>query len=145
MLAKLALSPTEDAHFSLVDGIIRYDGKIWLGSYKQLHSKVFDALHASALGGHSGSPVTYHRIKQLFYWVNMKSDILSWVQSCSTCQRAKPDKCKYLGLLQPLPVPSAAWDVLTMDFVEGLPVSSSANAILVVVDKFTKFSHFIAL
>jgi hypothetical protein len=32
-----------------------------------------------------------------------------------------------------------------MDFIEGLPLSGSANAILVVVDKFSKFSHFIAL
>ena len=32
-----------------------------------------------------------------------------------------------------------------MDFVEGLPVSGSANAILVIIDKFTKFGHFLPL
>ncbi|KAJ1262437.1 hypothetical protein BS78_09G107500, partial [Paspalum vaginatum] len=32
-----------------------------------------------------------------------------------------------------------------MDFIEGLPKSEGYNAILVVVDRFTKFAHFIAI
>jgi len=44
-----------------------------------------------------------------------------------------------------LPVPTTAWDIISMDFVEGLPVSGSANAILVIIDKFTKFGHFLPL
>ena len=32
-----------------------------------------------------------------------------------------------------------------MDFVEGLPLSGSANVIMVVVDKFSRFAHFVAL
>jgi hypothetical protein len=32
-----------------------------------------------------------------------------------------------------------------MDFIEGLPTSGYANCIMVVVDKFSKFSHFVPL
>ena len=52
---------------------------------------------------------------------------------------------RYPGLLQPLPIPAASFEVITMDFIEGLPPSGSFNAIWVVVDKFSKFSHFVPL
>lgn len=102
-------------------------------------------MHSSALGGHSGFPVTYSKMKKLFAWKGMKSAIRSFVQSYTVCLQAKPDHAKYPGLLVPLPIPSESWQVISMDFIEGLPRSSHANCILVVVDKFSKFAHFLPL
>lgn len=48
-------------------------------------------------------------------------------------------------MLEPLPVPSYAWQVVSIDFIEGLPKSKGYDCILVVVDKFSKYAHFIAL
>jgi len=48
-------------------------------------------------------------------------------------------------LLSPLLVPDSAWQVVSLDFIEGLPKSKTFNCILVVVDKFSKCAHFIAL
>jgi hypothetical protein len=48
-------------------------------------------------------------------------------------------------ILQPLPIPPSAWHTVSLDFIEGLPLSSKYNCILVVIDKFTKFGHFIPL
>ena len=49
------------------------------------------------------------------------------------------------GLLQPLEIPSQAWEQISMDFNEARPKSEGFDTILVVVDRLTKFSHFLLL
>jgi len=145
LLQQLSLSTHPVGHYSLHQGVIKYKNMIWLGASSDLQSQVYQALHASAVGGHSGFPVTYARVSQLFYWPNMKTMIKDWVQACHICNQAKPDRQKYPGLLQPLPIPDQAWQMITMDFIEGLPRSNRYNCILAVVDRFSKYAHFIPL
>ena len=42
-------------------------------------------------------------------------------------------------------IPEKAWTNVTMDFIEKLPKLEGKDCILVVVDRFTKFSHFLGL
>jgi hypothetical protein len=75
----------------------------------------------------------------------MKDNIKLHVQTCIVCQQSKPEHINYPGLLQPLPIPDGTWTTVTMDFIEGLPTTGTANCIMVVVDKFTRYAHFIPL
>lgn len=67
------------------------------------------------------------------------------MKQCQICIQAKPERVTYPGLLQPLPVPEGAWQVIYLDFIEGMPTSHKYNCILVVVDKFSKYAHFVPL
>lgn len=145
LLAQLATNPTVVPNYTLQQGVLRYNSRIVVGSETPLRAKLVSALHNSELGGHSGHRATYQRVKMLFNWPGMKQFIVDFIKQCPTCQINKPEHCKYPGLLQPLPVPDFAWCHISMDFVEGLPVSNNKDLILVVVDRFTKYSHFIAL
>lgn len=118
---------------------------MWIPSNSALQTKVIAALHSSAIGGHSGIKATYFRVKQLFHWKVLKLDVENYVKQCSVCQQAKHETNNPAGLLQPLPVPQGAWKDWSMDFIEALPLSEGSNTILVVVDRFTKYSHFIPL
>ena len=48
-------------------------------------------------------------------------------------------------MLQPLPIPEGAWQDISLDFIEDLPLSGGCNVILVVVNRFTKYAHFLSL
>jgi hypothetical protein len=82
-------------------------------------------LHDSVVGGHSGFPVTYRRVKANFGWLGMKKHILDFVSSCQTYQQAKPERVKYPELLLPLQVLEKAWQTVSMNFISGLPPFSN--------------------
>ena len=64
---------------------------------------------------------------------------------CDVCQRHKTKCTSLVNLLQPLPIPTKVWSGISMDSVDGLPISMGKSTILVVVDKLSKYSHFIPI
>lgn len=145
LLQELSQNSASASPFTLQDGIVRHKGRIWLGNNTIAHQHVVQAMHSSVVGGHSGFQATYYKIRQLFTWPGMKSTISEFIKSCVVCQQAKVEHSRPAGLLQPLPVPTKASKVVCMDFVEGLPKSSKFDTILVVINKYTKYGHFIPL
>lgn len=145
LLQKLAVAPQSDERYTLIQGILRYRGRIWVGPDVSLQLQIIAAFHDSPQGGHSGFPVTYRRVNSLFKWPGMKQLIRDTVRNCHVCQQAKPERVHPPGLLQPLPIPSQPWEVATMDFIDGLPQSRHFDCLLVVVDKLTKYAPFIPL
>ncbi|KAG6495596.1 hypothetical protein ZIOFF_043422 [Zingiber officinale] len=68
-----------------------------------------------------------------------------FVRECPICEHNKVEHLKLAGLLQPLPVPHQVWSDISMDFIDGLPLSQDKTVLFVVVDHFSKYAHFIPL
>lgn len=100
--------------------------------------------HSSPMGGHFGETKTYQRMASEVYWPRMRRDVAKFVW-CIICQRNKHSATTPAGLLQPLPLPAQARDDVSMDFIEGLPRSGRVDSILVVVDRLSKYTHFVGL
>jgi hypothetical protein len=92
-----------------------------------------------------GNQKTYSKVKREFYWPGMKKDIPSYIRGCDICQRNKVENIHPVGLLQPLPIPSQVWIEVSMDFIGGLPILQGKDVIMVVIDRLSKYAHFIPL
>jgi transposase InsO family protein len=99
--------------------------------------------HGGGLMGHFGAKKTEDVLAGHFFWPKMRRDVERFVARCTTCQKAK-SRLNPHGLYMPLPVPSAPWEDISMDFVLGLPrTRKGRDSVFVVVDRFSKMAHFI--
>lgn len=74
----------------------------------------------------------------------MKRVVQDFVCSCQVCQQNKVEQLQQAGLLQHLEVPSHIWDI-SINFIEGLSRVNGKSVILTIVDRFSKFAHFVPL
>jgi hypothetical protein len=102
--------------------------------------EVHDSLHE---GAHTGWEKTLAKLRDRFYWPSMWLDVIQYVQMCDPCQKVKHNRGAKVGYLHPLRILAMPFETISMDFVTRLPSSRGYNAILVVVDKFTKYGVFI--
>ena len=74
----------------------------------------------------------------------MSRYIGKYMSTCDMCLCTKSIRQPPTGELHPLPIPNAPWDTISVDFIMELPESNGKDAIMVVVDSMTKWSHFIS-
>jgi len=73
----------------------------------------------------------------------MKESFKEFILQCKVGQRHKTETTDPSGFLQPLPILTKVWVEVSMDSIDGLPKSHGKSTILMVVDQFTKYGHFI--
>jgi hypothetical protein len=90
-----------------------------------LKKKILDEAHISRYSIHLESTKMYHDLTQQFWWTKMKRETARYVSECDTCWKVKADYMKPGELLQPLSIPDWKWDDISIDFIVGLPMTTS--------------------
>ncbi|GJW87119.1 putative reverse transcriptase domain-containing protein [Tanacetum coccineum] len=69
------------------DGILCLNGRSWLSCYGDLRTVIMHESHKSKYSIHSGSDKMYRDMKKLYWWLNMKAGIATYVSKCLTCAK----------------------------------------------------------
>ncbi|XP_056695519.1 uncharacterized protein [Spinacia oleracea] len=126
----------------------RYDGFLFKGNRlcipkHSIRELLVREAHSGGLAGHFGIAKTLEILREHFFWPKMLGDVTNIVNKCVTCHMAKSSFKP--GLYSLLPVPVRPWEDVSMDFIVALPrTQRGKDAIMVVVDIFSKMAHFVA-
>ena len=124
------------------DGFLFKENRLCIPKHSIRELLVREA-HGGGLAGHFGITKTLVVLKEHFHWPKMLGDVQKVISKCVTCHMAKSSFKP--GAYTPLPTPSGPWMDVSMDFIVALPrTQRGKDAIMVVVDRFSKMAHFIA-
>lgn len=123
---------TDNGFYIHEDGLLFYENKVYIPQSVRL--TILTSRHDCRTAGHLGVRKTRELVERDYWWPKMIHNIETYVTQCDKCQRAKPSRNKYSGLLHPLPIATERWKSLSMDFMVQLPLCKGYDAIMVVVD-----------
>ncbi|GJW26560.1 putative reverse transcriptase domain-containing protein [Tanacetum coccineum] len=128
------------------DETLCLNNRSWSPCYGDLMDFIMHESYKSKYFVHPGSDKMYQDMKKLYWWPNMKVDIAIYVSKCLTCLKVKAEHQKPSGLLVQPEIPQWKWDNITMDIVTKLPRTSSGyDTIWVIIDRLTKYAHFLPM
>ena len=97
--------------------------------------------HDLKTAGHLGGKKTLSKIRQMFYWPGLQSDVRSYIAGCETCtKRKEPNPTKRA----PMQIVRSGYPMerLAIDILGELPLTHNGNKyILVISDYFTKWTE----
>ena len=79
-----------------------------------------------------------------YWWPEVTRVVGRYMEGCNLCQRIKNRMEEVAGKLKLSEVLEKLWTYLTVDFIMKLPVVAGKDAILVVCDRLSKMTHFVA-
>lgn len=97
--------------------------------------------HSCRLNCYLGLSRTLRFLRRRFWWPSKARDAKAFIAASPVCASHPPPA----SLNNPLDIPRHPWSFLTVNFVTDLPPSEGNNAILNVVDRFSKAAQFIPL
>lgn len=118
------------------DGLLLSEGKIYVP--KSVRHLVLKERHDSAPAGHPGIHKTRELVTRDYHWPHMGQYISDYVNHCDWCLRTKIFPAKPVGELFPHNIPEAPWTRVSVDLIVGLPESNGYDAVMNVIDRFTK-------
>lgn len=142
-----SVSDTLAPYYKIRDELSTYNNYILRGTRLIAPHSVRHALIELAHEGHQGMVRTKQRLRDLYWWPKMDSQVQAAVTSCVLCQSNDKTAQTHPAPLQPVPLPDGPWKKLGLDIIGPFDTAiPSCRFAITLTDYYSKwpelaFSH----
>ena len=111
---------------------------------EKLRVEIIRLHHDMPIARHGEQWKTVELVTRNYWWPEVMREVKRYMKGYNQCQRMKNRAEMPAGKLRPNKVPERPWQHILVDFITKLPMSKGHDSILVVCDRFSKMSHFVA-
>jgi len=134
----------KDEEWQIEEGLVLKEERVYVPKDKKLRVEIIQLHHDMPIAGHGEQWKTVELVTRNYWWPGVTKEVKRYVEECDQCQRIKNRAEMPAGKLKPNQIPERPWQHISVDFITKLPVSKGHDSILVVCDRFSKMSHFVA-
>ena len=143
-MKKAGVKELRGKEWKIEGDLVLKEGKIYVPKDEELRVEVIRLHHNVPTAGHGGRWKMVELVTRNYWWPGVMRNVGKYVEGCDLCQRMKNRTEELVGKLKLSEVPQKTWSHLTVDFITKLPVAAGKDAILVVCDRLSKMTHFVA-
>jgi len=130
--------------WELEGDLVLKEGKLYVPKDEELRAEVIWLHHDVSAVGHKERWKTVELVTRNYWWLGVTRDVGKYVEGCNLCQRMKNRMEELAGKLKLSEIPEKPWTHLMVDFIMKLPVVAGKDAILVICNRLSKITHFVA-
>jgi len=143
-MKKTGVKELRGNEWKIEEDLVLKEGKVYVLKDEELRAEVIQLHHDVPAAGHGGRWKTVELVMRNYWWPGVTRDVGKYVEGYDLCQRMKNRTEEPAGKLKLSEVPKKPWSHLTVDFITKLPVVAGKDAVLVVCDRLSKMTHFVA-
>ena len=138
---KATLEPDLQPFFSIRHELAVMNECIVRGTHRllvpeSLQKRLIDIAHET----HQGIVRTKQRLRELYWWPKMDCHIETMIKNCTTCRQNDKSTVTHDAPLQPVPLPSAAWEKVSVDIVGPFEIAPpDCRFAITMVDYYSKW------
>ena len=143
-MKKVKVKELQGNEWQIEGDLVLKEEKMYMPKDKELRAEIIQLHHDVPAVGHGGQWKTVELVTRNYWWPGVTRNIGKYVERYNLCQQMKNRMEEMVGKLKLSEIPEKPWTHLTVDFITKLLIVARKDAILIVYNRLSKMTHFVA-